>query len=298
MPDFLIIGAAKSGTTSLYFYLQQHPQIFMPYMKEPFFFAFQGQELQDCFLAGKMKENLRVVTTLEQYQALFADAPVGSMVGEASTLYLYQPNAAARIKEQIPNVKLIVVLRNPVDRAYSHYQHFVRDGYEPEADFYSAILAEKIRMQQNWFPSYFYFDAGFYSVQLKRYYDLFPKEQIKVFLYEDLQDAEKMTKEIFAFFGLNTDLKIDTGTKHNLSGDIRFPALYRSVKHSAKIKPFLRRLMPVKAWSRLRAYWEKWIIRPVGGMDEEVREELQTLFREDILSLQGLIDRDLSSWLL
>ncbi len=297
MPDFLIIGAAKSGTTSLYFYLQQHPEIFMPFMKEPFFFAFEGMDPYQFHFNGKLGDDFSAVTDIKQYQDLFADAPKGSLTGEASTLYLYERNAAVRIKKLIPNVKMIAVLRNPVDRAYSHYRHFLRDGYETEPDFRTVINSERHRMAENWFPSYFYLDAGFYSLQLKRYYDLFPKEQIKVYLYEDFLNADYMVRDIFQFLGLDFSIPLDTDTRHNRSGAIRFPSIYRSIRNSSRIKPFFRKLIPLTVWSRMRSYWEKLIIRPTEGLDEELRPELQKVFREDILKLQNQIGRDLSTWL-
>ncbi len=297
MPDFLVIGAAKSGTTSLYFYLQQHPKIFMPFMKEPFFFAFEGLDPYQYHFEGKMRSNFKAIVDLEHYQTLFENAPKESLAGEASTLYLYDKNAAERIKYHIPDVKMIVLLRNPVDRAYSHFRHFVRDGFEPESDFTTVIKSEKKRMEENWFPSYYYLDAGFYSIQLKRYFDLFPKNQFKIFLYEDLLDAEQMVREIFEFLGLDTNIRLDTGAKHNRSGLLRFPDLYDSVRNSSRVKPFIRKLIPIKIWSRLREFWEKALIKPIDGLDDKVRPELQKIYREDILELQELIDRDLSRWL-
>ena len=143
MPDFLIIGAPKSGTTSLYFYLQQHPQIFLPEKKKPFFFAFENQDMNHYHIYGNMKVINNTIVDLNEYQMLFENIPTNIKVGEASTEYLHIPEAVKNIYSHIPDVKMIAVLRNPVDRAYSHFSHFRRDGYEPCTDFMEAIKEQK-----------------------------------------------------------------------------------------------------------------------------------------------------------
>ena len=130
MPNFLIIGAMKSGTTALYYYLEQHPQVYMSPVKEPNFFC--SEENSDGDFA----------TRLGAYQDLFRDVSGEKAIGEASHCYLYEPEAAARIQEYITDAKLIAVLRDPVDRAYSHFLHMVRNGSEPLTDFALALREE------------------------------------------------------------------------------------------------------------------------------------------------------------
>ena len=296
-PDFLIIGAAKSGTTSLYFYLQQHPWIFMPFNKEPFFFAFENQDMTRYRFDGNIKALKNAIVDLDDYQALFSSVPERIKCGEASTLYLYMPEAAGRIAHHLPSAKLIAVLRNPIDRAYSHFQHFRREGYEPIGEFSMAIRAESQRIEENWFPSYFYLDAGFYSRQIKRFYEFFPKSQLKIFLFEDLKDARKMVGEIFKFLDLEAIIPSDTTSRHNISGTVRYPDFYRRVKDSSRIKPFLRRLIPPSMWSRVKARWEQMVIDPAQPMSQEDRASLIEVYRQEIADLEKLLDRDLSAWL-
>src|SRR5918997_468574 len=135
LPNFLIIGAMKSGTTALYYYLEQHPQIYMSPVKEPNFFCSGGQEGWES----------KSVTRIRAYQYLFKDVSDEKAIGEASHCYLYEPQAVARIQEHLPDAKLVAILRNPVDRAYSHFLHMVRNGTEPLTDFGQALEEEEIR---------------------------------------------------------------------------------------------------------------------------------------------------------
>ena len=139
LPNFLIIGSAKGGTSSLHYYLRQHPQIFMPDLKEPRFFALEGGILN--FQNPDSAINYNSITTLREYESLFANVTNELGIGEASPLYLYSEKAARRIKHYVPDAKLMVILRNPVDRAFSCYTHLLREGYET-LSFEAALKAE------------------------------------------------------------------------------------------------------------------------------------------------------------
>ena len=150
-PSFLIVGAQKSGTTSLYHYLSQHPQVFMSSVKEPNFFAFEGQQVDYRGPAGQPASiNLYSVTDWDDYQRLFADAGAAVALGEASTLYMAVPGTAERIRQRIPDVRIIAILRDPVDRAFSSYLHCRRTGREPYAEFETALQHERERIADNW----------------------------------------------------------------------------------------------------------------------------------------------------
>ena len=177
MPNFFIIGAMKSGTTALYYYLEQHPEIYMSPVKEPNFFCSQEQ-----------RNGADSVTDIGTYQHLFRDVLGQIAIGEASHCYLYDPRAAAEIRRCVPDAKLIAILRNPIDRAYSHFLHMVRTGLEPLGDFAQALHEEeagayKERIFQD------YVGRGFYYSQLKRYFGTFDRKQIRFISYEDLSDA-------------------------------------------------------------------------------------------------------------
>ena len=141
MPNFLVIGAAKSGTTALYHTLKQHPQIFMSPVKEPHFFAFEGERPVYCGPGDRELFNPRVVFRLEDYVRLFDGLRAQTAVGEASVQYLMRSDAAAaRIRQHIPRAKLIAILRQPADRAYSHYIMLRSQGLE-RLSFTQALAA-------------------------------------------------------------------------------------------------------------------------------------------------------------
>ena len=137
LPDFLLIGAARAGTTALHSYLRQHPDIFMPARKEPNFFAFQNDVL-DCKGPGADYIN-NSVTDLTAYKALFNPAPAHAKLGEASPLYLFSERAPANIKETAPHAKMVVILRNPIEQAYSHFMYATKQCIETEPDFGKAL---------------------------------------------------------------------------------------------------------------------------------------------------------------
>lgn len=199
MPNFLIIGAAKAGTTALHEYLQQHPQIYLTPTKETNFFAFEGEVIN---FQGPGDEALKdfSITDLSSYQAEFAGVTKELAIGEACPSYLYFPQTAARIKQYIPDTRLIVILRNPVERAYANFLHIVRDDRETQRDFALALQDEATRIANNWEWFWHYIQVGFYGQQLQRYYEMFAPSQIKVYLYDDLKENAIATlQDIFSF---------------------------------------------------------------------------------------------------
>ncbi len=185
LPNFLIIGAAKSGTTSLYVYLMQHPEIYMSPVKETHFFSFDSESKMT---KGPGDPIHKAITDFNEYQALFDGVTDEKAIGEASTSYLYRPEAPGRIHKILPDAKLIAILRNPADRAFSAYMHVVRDERETAKDFAEALSYEENRKAAGWEPIWHFTSVGHYYEHLKRYYDLFHPDQIKVYLHEDLND--------------------------------------------------------------------------------------------------------------
>lgn len=297
LPNFLVIGAAKAGTTSLYYYLKQHPDVFMSDLKEPHFFSFEGETLT-FRRAGNQPDpiNESAVTTIEAYQDLFKDVSTEKAIGEASPSYLHTPKAADRIKFYIPDAKLIAILRHPVDRAYSaflgQYLSSVEKGMPHLSDFSEAIHSEEKFMRENWTPIFFYKKLGFYYEQLKYYHELFAPEQIHVCLNEDLQkDAIKTLQAIYQHINVDSSFVPDTSVKAGVSGVPKNQALYRFFKQNS-IKKFLKPLLP----KGIGQSFEKYMLNK-PQLSPEIRQELLNVYRDDILKLQDLIGRDLSSWL-
>jgi hypothetical protein len=258
-PNFVIVGAAKAGTTAIYHYLLQHPQIYLSPLKETNYFALAGQEL--CFRGPGDDDyvNRLSITDEAAYFAQFDGVRDEIAIGEASPLYLYHPQAAGRIYDTIPKTKIIAVLRNPVDRAYSAFIHLVRDQREVHRDFEQALAHEQQRIADNWEHIWHYATMGRYYEQLKRYYDLFPQEQIKVYLYRDLRtEPDALLRDTLDYLGVDPNFSFDTKTRYN---EASLPVEQRPPLYPA------------------------------------VRSRLQSELRDDILKLQDLIQRDVSHWL-
>lgn len=259
MPNFLVIGAAKAGTTSLYHYLNQHPQIYMTPIKETNFFALEGHPVGFCGPGDQAYIKRFSITSKQSYQEQFQGITSERAIGEASPLYLYSIVAPSRIRHYIPDVKLIAILRHPVDRAYSSFLHLVRDERELITNFAQSLEAEEKRISSNWEHIWHYRQMGFYYSQLKRYYDQFNHSQIRVYLYDDFNRAPNgILLDIFRFLNIDETFIPDMSIRHNGT----------SITQDERPS-----LLP------------------------EIRRQMVRVYREDILQLQDLIQIDLSEWL-
>ena len=293
-PNFIVIGAMKAATTSLYTYLKQHPDIFMTKVKEPMFFNNFNQNKDYKVLGSKSKK----LNSLEGYLSMFGSVENESAIGEASPAYIYNEKAPQLIKEHLPDVKIIAILRQPTDRAYSNFLHAKRADRENVKSFEEAILQEKERIKDNWSPLYHYIQKGYYSVQLQRYYDVFRKENIKVYLFEEvIKHPNKTLKDIFEFLNVDSFVEIDTLKKFNVSGTpkgvlgfVLKKMRYYNLMPKFAISDYLPRFV-VKLIFRS-------VYKPTEKLDESLRREITAkYYKEEIKNLEKLIDRDLSSWL-
>ena len=300
-PDFLIIGTAKSGSTALWHYLGQHPQVYMSPRKHTRFFSFR---VEDPGFRGPrlMSESVPyAITDVDAYHALFADATSQTAIGEASHSYLYRPEAPERILRYDPNMKLIAVLRNPAERAHSHYRQMVRDGREPLVDFIMALEEEEARIRDGWWPDFHYVQIGLYYAQLRRYFDLFEHRQIKIYLYEDLSsEPQVVLQDIFRFLGVDDAFIPEIAVRYNASGVPKNKILHSTLQRLRKLRPVVERALPEQQGRRLlrlgSALHNRNLTR--ARLPSEVRRKVtDQYFRDDIVRLQSLIGRDLSDWL-
>lgn len=294
MPDFLIIGAQKAGTSSLYFYLKQHPQIYMSPIKEPHFFTYEGAKRNESFAVANQNESFAVINNIEDYQKLFQGAPESSLKGEASPSYIYAPKAAERIKHYIPNTKLIAILRHPAERAYSNFLHAIRNNHEPLKDFRQALQEEETRIRDNSVFLWHYKSKGFYYKQLSRYFELFDRSQIKVCLYEDLNtNPAGVIKDLFEFLEVDSSFEPDVSRKYNVSVVPKNPLLTALIKNLKPVTPAVKTLLP----DGVRHYIRSKVFDTPPPIAPEMRKQLGEEYREDILQMQELLGRDLSGWL-
>jgi hypothetical protein len=298
MPNFLIIGAAKGGTTSLHEYFKQHPQIFMSKVKEPCFFALEGKKVL-LGGPGKTPPTRPWVTDLAQYQALFDEVTTETAMGEASVLYLYHPDAPGNIHRHVPDMKLIAILRNPVERAYSSFCFMHERGREPLADFAQALADEPRRIRENWDHIWHYKQMGFYGEQLQRYFDRFDRSQIKVYLYEEFnRDNQAVIHDIFTFLGVDPTFVPNTSLRYHQSGMAKSKATQALLIKPSRIRSYLAAVLnrlPAPVQQVYAQYKAQALVKP--ALPAEVRQQLIDDYRDDILHLQSLLKIDLSHWL-
>ena len=212
LPNFFIIGAMRAGTTSLWRYLAQHPDIFMSPIKETRFFAVKDLDPAKIKMMKLHPFWKRSVFNLSEYCRLFQDAKGEQILGEASPVYMVYPHVAPNIRKLTPHAKILACLRQPVDRAFSHFQHNRAIGVEKRKEFVEAIY-DDVRLNYAG-----YYRLGLYAQQLEYYFNLFPRDQIKICYYDHLmKNPGKILSSIFDFLGVSTCFKPDISTIHNKS---------------------------------------------------------------------------------
>jgi hypothetical protein len=311
LPNFFIVGAPKAGTTSLYYYLDQHPDIFMSPVKEPHYFAEEiridniSQRWQDwarqedaslqLYLRGPMQEKQfgGIVANWTDYLKLFENVNGEKAIGEASVCYLWSKTAADNIASAVPGAKIIMMLRDPVDRAFSQYKQTVARG------LIGTSFREQLRKSMHNKSDQFelmnpFLEFGRYSEQVKRYTTRFPRENLRIYLYEDYkQHPTSILSDIFSFLGVDCQFSPDMSERHHEPTLPRFKWLTFTLKKYGVWSAF-KNIVPRDLVPTVK----KWASRDKQTtLDQADRLSLQNYYREDVLRLSDLIERDLSGWL-
>ncbi|MBE9067910.1 sulfotransferase [Leptolyngbya cf. ectocarpi LEGE 11479] len=292
-PTFLIIGVQKSGTTSIYNYLKQHPQVYMSPVKETGFFE-RDWEQEPADVQRRKKNG---IVAWHQYQQLFASATGEHLaLGEASPNYLFHYRSSAeQIKRRLPTAKLIAILRNPVQRACSDYLMNRRDAVGKQTP-----LAEQVRSRGD--SSYVLLKGKYYE-QLKHFIDMFGRSQVDVFLYDDLRhDSQSFMTAMYQSIGVSSDFVANTAKKAQTAKVPKNQTLNRLLKTQNPIRTAATGLMQIVP-ADLRHHLRERLIslnsqdKSQATFTEEDLILLRQYYREDILKLQDLLQRDLSAWL-
>jgi hypothetical protein len=308
LPNFILAGAPTSGTTSLHHYLSQHPQVFMSPVKEPTFFASADMLARDDFLRVIKRDQAGLkayldgpqarpgrywVTEWNDYVRLFRNARDQIAIGEGSVSYIWLPSAAPAIQTKLPGVKLIFMLRDPADRLFSWY--LMRLRAEPNLTLGDQLRREMQEGDPGATGLLRQLDGGMYSRHLRRFLDLFPRDQVRIYLYDDYRaDARAVLRDVFAFLEVNPDQPIDLSYRHNETMLPRFPALHGLRRHV--FGDFtVTQWLPAALQHTLQGFYN----RPRGhqAMDPDNRRLVIDYYRDEILRTQDLIGRDLSAWL-
>lgn len=310
-PNFLIVGAVKAGTTSLHEYLQMHPQVYMSPVKETNYFSdadmlfdhFNVDYRQDInvaldkYLAGPMDTKIHIahVRTAEQYALLYKNVRNELAIGEVSNSYLYCPGTAARIRAELPDAKIVMILRNPIERLYSQFLMNVKLGKIAERDLLKEIAADQAKAIKGWGVSHLYLEVGAYYAQVKRYFDLFPKEQIKVMFYDDYKrDPKKAMRDLFTFLGVDPAFEPDMSQRYNEAGMPRFGKLNYWLTQIG-VYGLVKRLFSAGLKEKLKSliYTRK----NIPTIQPEEKVWLVEYYKADVQNLSKLINKDLNHWL-
>tara|TARA_B110000240_G_scaffold198093_1_gene256344 strand:- start:1509 stop:2372 length:864 start_codon:yes stop_codon:yes gene_type:complete len=282
--DFFIVGAPKSGTTSLYHYLNQHQDICMSLIKEPNYFS--SEELNDQGLYYKAK----VISKLESYHKIFIQEKDHQLLGEASVSYLFYQNVPLKIYKYNPTAKIIILLRNPIERAHSHYLMDYRLGHTKislDAILNDSSVKDHALLYQQ------YIELGFYYNQVKRYVDVFGHDNVCVMLYDQLKENnEDLTNNIIRFLNVDLNHGINFKTPYN-----RSKSSTNKIIQKLYSLTFIRKSVSFLFPNSIISYINKiFFNNKENSLSTRLEDKLYNLYSEDILLLEKMLKIDLSSW--
>jgi hypothetical protein len=285
-PNFFLVGAAKAGTTSLYEYLSQCPGIFFPRIKEPHYFT-------GVRPANERRFYIDAVTKREQYLRLFRKARNYAVVGDASPSYLWHPEAPRRIHDVAPDANIAIILRDPVERAYSHYLMDYREGVQ-DLPFYEALIEDMSLPEKGWGVSWLYFELGLYARQIERYFAVFKPEQIKILLFDEFsRDVKGTLRDILQFLRLDPSAvdKIDVSRKYNSYSAPRNPIARKLA--GSKVSRFLGQTIVPRELGEFIFY--KFLVRDAvkPPMGARARDLLSSLYESEVIQTEQVLGRPL-----
>jgi hypothetical protein len=288
-PNFLLVGAGKSATRSLYNYMIQHPDVFMPKLKEPQF-----------FVASEVKDRIQKwVEDYDEYTKLFDGSSGRKAIGEASVMYLFfYEEAIRKIKKYLGNqVKIMMILRHPAERAYSAYNFVHVNNPDEKYSFEEALMKEDERWENRSALFMQYRRMGLYADAVKAYVENFPN--VHIMWYDELRsDPAKVLKGVFQFLGVNPNVNIDYTRQWNKGGKKwKNPVLRWLFMSDNLFKKTYKVFFPKRKGVRTNEFFTKNFMEKTEPMNPETRSQLVEFFRDDINKLSTITGRDLSSWL-
>jgi Sulfotransferase family len=298
LPDFLVAGVPKAGTTALHTALSRHHGLYLSPIKEPKFFLTDGPPPTRGG-PGDALTYREHVWQRDRYEALFERAAPGVPRGESTPLYLYDPAAMRRIHALIPGVRLVVVIRDPVERAHSNWTHLWSAGLEPVGDFMAACAEEERRIAAGWAPFWHYTRLGRYGEQLERAFSLFGRDQVLVLRYRLLiDDPVAALDRICAFLGVETGVLTEI-PRENVTAHPERTLTHRAASLGMRASHAVGRLLPGPASVATRGL-ERFLQRGARErrpLSQEQRQALLPRFAADIRRLEALLDEDFGDWL-
>jgi hypothetical protein len=302
LPDFFVVGVPKGGTTALHALLAQHPQLYLSPVKEPKFYLCgerpPGRRTQrgpgDAHSAGEW------IWRRSSYQALFDAAPAGALRGESTPFYLYDRAAHPRMAADVPNARIVAVLRDPVDRAYSNWNHLRADGLERIPDFLEALAAEDERVAKGWAPFWHYRRLGRYAEQLRSLYQHFPPEQVLLLRYRELVDDPVATvTRVDRFLGVEPHHAREAKPE-NVHPYVPDSPRVRAIARGVRAGALAGSLLPPQVWRSVEVHLLKALHANGTRRPRLTSEERQAALEglaDDIRDLETVTGASYADWL-
>lgn len=294
-PIFFVVGAQKAGTTTIYALMRQHVDLFLPDLKESHFFSLPSPEHHYKDTAAD-RMNKTAIRSQQSYAALFEDS--GTRVcGEVCPTYLYPDFVAERISNSIPNAKIIIMLRNPIDRTFSAYRHMKSRGAETALSFDEALALEPEHIKAGWQGMAHYTNASLYYSQVKRYYEHFPASNIHIVKFEEfVKDPIAETNRALEFLGVSPLPEAATIRQTNKTHVVESTFLKNALANKRYGIQTLRKLVP----GRYRGQIKEWLLGKLATKPEQIspstRNRLRNFFNRDIEKLEELTNFSFSDW--
>ncbi|MGJ8594885.1 sulfotransferase family protein [Sulfitobacter sp.] len=297
-PHFFVVGAPKAGTTAVYHWLQSHPAVFLPSVKEPSYFAYAGSSAIPKNGPYDPDYVRQITVDRESYAGLY-DAAGPRLTGDISPIYLLDEYAAERIAVARPDARIIILLRDPVERAFSQFKHHVRDSLEACETFEEAIEQEEERLRGGWSAGHGYATHGQYLSQIEKYFAVFSKEQILVLEYQDLQSApEHCWLRICEHLHIKP-IGLARNERVNATRDLvdvpGRPGLARRLKHPGPAQALLKRLIPPLLRAKFRRFLEG-PRRPVPVLRADTARSLAVRYQSERSQIERLTGLSLTHW--
>lgn len=286
LPNFFIVGAPKAGTTSLFYYLNEHPEVYMSSIKEPNYFSWDEIKKQNLYYKEKN------ITKLEEYKKLFEGVKDEKAIGEASVSYLFYPTVPQKIENMIPNAKIIIMLRDPIERAFSHYLMDLRLGYVniPFGDI--IYRKSNSRIVSLYYQQYV--ELGLYFGQIKRYIGTFGKEHVKIFIFDDLKNnVKKIISSLYSFLDVDRNFVPNLEEKYNVF-EIPKNNVIKPFYNSMIMRSCIKKILPDSYKSKIKKAFFSNGRKPV--IDEEIKNYLKNIYAEDRKKLEALLEINLNTW--
>lgn len=280
-PSFFLVGGKKCGTSAVFRQLEAHPDIGFA-RKELHYFSYG-------FDPGR-REDPRVISDEAEYRALYAPLAGTPVLADASPSYLVIPEAAARLREAVPHARIAMILRHPVDRLLSDYHHEQAAGREPR-DLATALAqeAESGKQRYRWRSSY--------ARHLERFLALFPPDQVRVYVYDDLRADERgLMRSMYSFVGVEEDFVAPPSQHSQRSGVVRSQTFNRVIRSSGGARRLARSVLPKRLYRGLGYRLYNANVKAPEPVDPAWRARLCEEFEPDVQAVEDVLHRELDTW--